>query len=276
MATAEALRTRVRAGHGLDSPICVYDLARHLGIEVRYLDLPSMEGMYYNSGKPHIILSSLRPAGRRAFTCGHELGHHSRGDGTCLDEMVEQWVRPCYEPKEFYADCFSGSLLMPKRAVEKAFALRNWVVSECTPGQVYVISNYFGVGYSTMVHHLNRGLLLLSSSHTERLLRVAPRRAQALAVGWETPETVWVVDKHWIGRPIDVEVGDLILLHESTIFEGTCTEPVEGIERGRLLRATEPGIGRLEDSSGWAAFTRVSRRAFVGRDVHRHQEEAND
>lgn len=275
-ATAEALRTRVRAGYGLETPLCVYDLAGRLGVEVRFFDLPSMEGVYYNSPTPHIVLSSLRPAGRRAFTCGHELGHHSRGDGTCVDEMVEQWVRPRFDPKEFYADCFAGALLMPKTAVERAFALRKWAISECTPDRVYAISNYFGVGYATLVHHLNRGLLLLSRSRAEQLLKIAPRRAQALAVGWETPETVWVVDEHWVGRPIDVEAGDLILLHGSARIEGNCAEPVGGVADGRLLKATEPGIGRLEDNSGWAAFVRVSRRAFVGRDVHRHQEEADD
>ena len=275
-AAAEALRTRVRAGYGFETPVCVYDLAGRLGVEVRFFDLPSMEGVYYNSPKPHIVLSSLRPAGRRAFTCGHELGHHSRGDGTCLDEVVEQWVRPRYDPKEFYADCFAGALLMPKTAVERAFALRKWAIRECTPDQVYAISNYFGVGYTTLVHHLSRGLLLLPSSRAEQLLKIAPRRAQALAVGWETPETVWVVDEHWVGRPIDVEAGDLILLHGRARIEGKCAEPVAGVADGRLLKATEPGIGRLEDRSGWAAFVRVSRRAFVGRDVHRHQEEAND
>ena len=275
-ATAEALRTRVRAGYGLDTPLCVYDLAGRLGVEVRFFDLPSMEGVYYNSPKPHIVLSSLRPAGRRAFTCGHELGHHSRGDGTCLDEIVEQWVRPRFDPKEFYADCFAGALLMPKTAVERAFALRKWAISDCTPDQVYAISNYFGVGYTTLVHHLSRGLLLLSSSRAEQLLKIAPRRAQALAVGWETPETVWVVDEHWVGRPIDVEAGDLILLHARARIEGKCAGPVGGAADVRLLKATEPGIGRLEDGSGWAAFVRVSRRAFVGRDVHRHQEETDD
>ena len=275
-ATAEALRTRLRAGYGLDTPLCIYDLAERLGVEVRFFDLPSMEGVYYRSPRPHIILSSLRPAGRRAFTCGHELGHHSRGDGTCLDEMVEQWGRARFDPKEFYADCFAGALLMPKTAVERAFALRKWVIRECTPDQVYAISNYFGVGYTTLVHHLSRGLLLLPNSRAEQLLKIAPRRAQALAVGWETTETVWVVDEHWVGRSIDVEAGDLILLHGRARIEGKCAEPVGGVADGRLLKATEPGIGRLEDSSGWAAFVRVSRRGFVGREVHRHLGEADD
>ena len=84
--------------------------------------------MYYKSPEPHIILSSLRPAGRRAFTCAHELAHHFRGDSVHVDELVEQWKRPRrFDPKEFAADCFAGALLMPKMAVERAFALHEWL-----------------------------------------------------------------------------------------------------------------------------------------------------
>lgn len=275
-ATAEALRIRLRAGCSIDTPICVYDVAERLGIEVRFFDLPSLEGVYYSSPNPHIILSSLRPPGRRAFTCAHELGHYSRGDSTCLDEVVEQYTAPRFDPKEFYADCFGGALLMPKTAVERAFALRQWAISECTPDQVYAVCNYFGVGYATLVQHLTWGLLLLPPSRSQQLLKVAPRRAQALAVGWETSNTVWIVDRHWVGKPIDVECDDLLFLHERVRSEGKCIEPIDGNSDGRLLRAREPGIGRLEDDSGWSAFIRVSRRAFVGRNIHRHIEEADD
>ena len=46
-AFAKALRMRRSADYGLDSAVCVYDLAQRLGIEVRFLAIPSMEGMYY-------------------------------------------------------------------------------------------------------------------------------------------------------------------------------------------------------------------------------------
>lgn len=220
-AVADALRMRKRAGNNLDESVCVYDLAQRLGVEVRFLDIPSMEGMYCNSGKPHIILSSLRPPGRRAFTCAHELGHHSRGDGMQVDELVEQWGRyRRFDPKEFAADCFAGALLMPKMAVEKAFALREWPIRECTPDQVYVISNYFGVGYTTLIHHLSIALLLIPRPHADRLLKIKPRQARALALGWETSETVWIVDAYWTGRPIDIEVDDLVLVHGQPTLEG--------------------------------------------------------
>ena len=273
-ATAEALRVRHRAGYSLRDAICVYDLVQSLDIEVRFLDVPSMEGMYYNSGEPHIIVSSLRPPGRRTFTCAHELGHHTSDSVMHVDELLEQRTRTRFDPGEFAADCFAGALLMPKMAVERAFAVREWTIGTCTPGQVYVVSNYFGVGYSTLVHHLRSALHLVPNSHAEQLLRCTPRRAQAMAIGWETSNTAWVVDRHWTGRPIDVEANDLIYVYGLPFIEGTSVELVKDWSGGRLLRACQPGISRLDDSSDWSSFIRVSRRGFVGRNIFRHQEES--
>ena len=112
-AMAAALRTRLSVGYGLDHAVCVYDLAEKLGVEVRFLDLPSMEGMYSSASSPTIIVSSLRPPGRRAFTCAHELGHHNRSDGVKIHELAEQRDKPSFDSKEFMADCFAGALLSP-------------------------------------------------------------------------------------------------------------------------------------------------------------------
>lgn len=227
-ATAAALRMRRSAGYGLDGAICAYDLAQRLGVEVRFIDIPSMEGMYYGASEPAIIISSMRPPGRQAFTCAHELGHHSRGDGTQVDKLVEQRQRPKFDPKEFAADCFAGALLMPKMAVDRAFALREWKIQECTPGQVYTISNYFGVGYTTLIHHMRSALLLLPDAHADALLKVRPQQAQALAFGRETTDTIWIVDAHWRDRAIDVDVGDLIFVHGQPGSEGSCMEQRAG------------------------------------------------
>jgi hypothetical protein len=111
---------------------------------------------------------------------------------------------------------------------------------------------------------------------SEALLKTRPRQAQALALGWETPDTVWVVDDHWADRAIDVEAGDLIFVYGQPSSEGDCVEHVLDTEEGRLLRARQPGIGRLEEGSDWSAFVRVSRPGFVGRSLYRHREEADD
>ena len=275
-AFAAALRMRKNAGYRLDEAICVYDLAERVGIEVRFTDIPSMEGMLYCSSKPVIILSSLRPMGRRSFTCAHELGHFHYGHGTIVDELVAKSPKKGFDSKEFVADCFAGALLMPKIAVQRAFSLRDWSIKGSNPGQIYTVSNYFGVGYSTLVHHLSKGLRLMPRPDAEELLKVGPRKAQAQVLGWESENKVWVVDPHWSGRAIDVEVGDLILAQRETDYEGGCLEGVEVSGNSLLFRACQPGLARVCNDSGWSAFVRVSRRAFVGRSIFRHLEDRDE
>ena len=273
---ASALRMRREAGLPLESAICVYDLAERLGIEVRFTDLPSMEGMYCREPRPTIILSSLRPIGRRSFTCAHELGHHSSGDGTRIDQLVGKPNPSNVDPVEFAADCFAGALLMPKMAVRRAFNLRHWDIGACTPGQIYAISNYFGVGYTTLIHHMRGGLQLLSQTQAAKLLKATRGQAQAEALGWQSRDKVWVVDSLWTGRPIDVEAGDFIFVRDQVLLEGACVFQVRDKSEGILIQAGQPGIGRLSDNSGWSAFVRVSRTRFVGRGVFRHFEEEVD
>ncbi|MDE2824070.1 MAG: ImmA/IrrE family metallo-endopeptidase [Chloroflexota bacterium] len=275
-AMAAALRTRLALGFGLDHAVCVYDLAEKLGVEVRFLDLPSVEGMYASASDPTIIISSLRPPGRRAFTCAHELGHHNGGHGVQIDELVEQWDKSHFDPKEFAADCFAGALLMPKLAVSKAFAVRGWSIEGCTPEQIYMISGYFGVGYATLVQHLRSALQVIPGTKANALLKVSPRKAQSLLLGWQIPDTIKVVDAHWTGRAVDVELGDLIFVRGGAQSEGACIEPSSDVDHGRLFRAARPGIGRLEAGITWSVFVRVSRRDYVGRALYRHWEEVED
>ena len=269
---ASALRMRREAGLPLESAICVCDLAERLGIEVRFTDLPSMEGMYCREPGPTIILSSLRPIGRRSFTCAHELGHHSSGDGTRIDQLVGNQNHSNVDPEEFAADCFAGALLMPKMAVRRAFNLRHWDIRVCTPGQIYSISNYFGVGYTTLIHHMRSGLQLLSQTHAAKPLRANRGQAQTEALGWQSRDKVWVVDSLWTGRPIDVESGDFILVRDQVVLEGDCVVQVRDTSEGKLIQADRSGIGKLSADSGWSAFVRVSKAGFVGRGIYRHFE----
>ena len=273
-AAAAALRARRNAGYGFTEPICVFDLVERLGVEVRFVDIPSMEGMYLHSEvAPTILVSSLRPPGRRAFTCAHELGHYSNGDGTKVDELVEKRSHRSFEESEFAADCFAGILLMPKVAIDRAFALRKWNVQECNPGQFYLLSNYFGVGYSTLIHHMRSSLHILSAAQASDLLKVRPRNAQEQAVGWRCQRTIRIVDRYWEGYALDVELGDLVLVRGHPKFQGQCLESLRAAADGHLFIARQPGIGRIENGPRQSIYTRVSRHQFVGRNTFRHLEE---
>lgn len=117
-ALEKAVEVREEAGYDDRVPVCVYEVCKRLGVEVRFVDV-NMEGTYLKSDPPQILLSALRPLPRRAFTCGHELGHHAFGHGSTIDELKEEAERGVFNPDEFLVDSFSGFLLMPKIAVRR-------------------------------------------------------------------------------------------------------------------------------------------------------------
>ena len=121
-----------------------------------------MEGVYYPA-KPAILVSSLRPQGRQAFTCAHEFAHHIYGHGEQFDELVEdRGTRHRYDPKEFEADCFAAALLMPKTAVLKGLSTRSIRAGRLSSEEVYRVASWLGVGYTTLLHHMSRVLGLIS------------------------------------------------------------------------------------------------------------------
>ena len=141
--------------------ICVYDLVERCGVELRFLSIPSMEGIYSAGAPPIIAISSLRQSGRQRFTCAHELGHHVFRHGTRIDQFEGQEKVRRFDPQEFIVDCFADFLLMPKLAIVAAIKARGINLQTATPLQFFTLAGYFGVGYKTIVHHLWRNLGLI-------------------------------------------------------------------------------------------------------------------
>jgi Zn-dependent peptidase ImmA (M78 family) len=276
-ALTAALELRTSKGRNLVDPLCIYDLAEELKIELRFADLPSLEGMYSSAPRAAIIIGSERPAGRRVYTCAHEVGHHRFGHGTRVDEIRSEDAGPLpFDPEEFIAQSFAGFLLMPKLAVCNAFATRGWKPAKATEEQIYRISNLFGVSYGGLIRHMANSLGILSAPVAEKLVQSKLKDIRGEFISDPKRQLV-LVDRFWKGRPIDLEVGDLVLAPESTVGEGNCLTHVERNAKGELFEACQPGHGRLADSaSGWASFVRVSRRCFVGRSIYRHLEEVAD
>lgn len=273
-AMAAALKVR-REGHvHLWSPVCVYDLAEQMGVEVRFVECSSMEGIYCKGSTPVIMVSSLRPPGRQAYTCGHELGHHVFGHGSRVDELVNLNQR---DPKEILADAFAGFLLMPKSAVDRAFAVRNWDLRSCTPLQVYTVAGWLGVGYTTLLYHMAHTLHLISFSRFRELEKTSPSKIRAISLGPGVKENLLIIDEHWSERAIDVHVGDFVQLPAGVLHEGDCVRLHEQKQSGSLFRAVCPGTGRFyHPFTGWAAYVRVSRKNYVGRSIFRHLEDPDD
>lgn len=275
-ALAAALEIR-KSRENFVNPICIYDLAEELKAEVWFADIPSLEGMYSNSPRPAIIIGSERPAGRRVYTCGHELGHHVFGHGTKVDELRSDGSGvSSFEQEEFLVQAFAGFLLMPKLAVCNAFQVRGWKPVQATPEQIYRISNLFGVTYTALIQHMV-SMDLMTRQQSEKLMNIQLKDIRSAFISDPKRQLV-LVDAFWRGRAIDLEVGDLILTPAKAISEGSCLTKVGQTEKGGLYEAVQPGRGRLSDSTtDWASFVRVSRQFYVGRSVYRHfEEEANE
>lgn len=113
-ALTEALKLRRQKGLSPQQAIDIFDFTRDLGIEVNFVDIPSMEAMYLKQKIPTILISYHRPPGRQVFNCAHELGHHIFGHGTKVDEYLEnQQVRGITDSEEYLADRFASFFLMP-------------------------------------------------------------------------------------------------------------------------------------------------------------------
>jgi Zn-dependent peptidase ImmA (M78 family) len=264
------------AGIALNVPLCVFDLALNLGVDVWFKAIPRMEGMYSKDPGPAIVVSSLRPAGRQAYTGGHEMGHHAYGHGTCIDEMMEEG-KPDDREEEFLADCFAGFLLMTKAAVVRAFSDRGWEPATVTPQRVYIAATWLGVGYEALVTHMQANLGLLDPRRADTLRKTSPKKIKTALLGADCPEHLIVADEHWQDRAIDIQVGDRVLAVPGAVSEKPCVALVRNELFGTVLRAAAPGLGRIvHEGSGWSSFVRVSRKEYAGRGRFRHEPEEDD
>jgi len=271
----EALRLRLHHNIELHEAICPYDLAEKLGVRV-YFDnsMPSMEAAYVNSNPSKIIVTSLRPIGRMAYSCAHEIGHHVFGHGSHIDEVKEQTRKTKKDSDEFLAEVFAAFLLMPKLAVNYGFSKRKWSCPDCTPRQVFIVASWLGVGYTTLVTHMCHTLRLITTVKAKELLKVSPGRIKQELVGKRSLKNVFWIDKHWVGRPIDVCVGDLIITEETLELERHIAEPVSLRLTEQAFLALHPGIGRLHThDESCAMFVRVSRQEYKGWGRYRHLED---
>ena len=227
-AVAEATKLRARHGIPPGAPVDIYDLTEKVGLDVRFAAIPSMEGIYHADARPNptVIISSLRPPGRRASTCGHELGHHAFGHGSRLEELVGApgWSGG-FDPDEYLVDVFSAAVQMPKLAVLRQAAARSIDLKTCGPEDAYVLSTVFGASYGGFLNHAACTLSLIDRRRADELARHRPKCIREKILGRACPGHLHVVDQHWRDRPIDVEVGDVILLPAGAVGGGTGRRP---------------------------------------------------
>lgn len=268
-----AIELRTRLSISETAPICIYDIADKLGVDVRFIEGDSFDGMYsIDAGT--IFVPTMRPYGRQAFSCAHELGHWYFKHGTRVDLLLESSDCAIKGDEEYLADTFAGYILMPPWAVKRMFLQRETHTDTCSPLELYKISCQLGVGYETLIEHLYYSLRKMPPEARERLLAASPKsiREELLGKAAEGVRHLAVVDGKWDPIvPIDLQVGDVAIIERSQTITGGSISLLGSSSLGQIVKAVKPGVSTVLSKDGeWSAFVRVSRKNFVGRCVYRH------
>ncbi|MCG3185355.1 MAG: hypothetical protein ICCCNLDF_03584 [Planctomycetes bacterium] len=271
-AAKAALRLRMRLRVPSASPLCPFDVADQLGIDVWLRSETSLEGIYVKD-PTSIIVSNCRPPGRRRYNCAHELGHHEFNHGTRVD-LLDSVNRD--DPEEVLADSFAGHLMMPVGAVRQAFTDRQWQPDRLEPLQALQLAHQFGVGYTTFLAHASLALGLVSPRHANLLKREKPIDLRSQVIGFRSSQPAYLLDAQCASKTIDVEVGDFVVVPKDCITEGVALQPLDERSARRVLVARKPGVARVVYSGENASFVRVARAGFAGLARFRHLEEEND
>ncbi len=268
-----ALEVRQKAQVGRADPICVYDAAERLGVEVRFVGGSSFEGMYSRS-KQTVLVPSLRPPGRRTYACGHELGHWYFDHGSTVEDLKSLEMGKHLTPEDQLANTFASCLIAPPWAVKETFRRRLWDIPTCTALQLYTAANQLGMGYQTLIRHLQYFLRFISAKHAEELLSTSPKKIREQILGIPTEGHLIIAGPAWTGVAVDLQVGDSAVIPTHADVEGNAVSEEGIIPSGKRIQSLRPGIARAHSTeSCWATYIRVSRKGFEGRSLYRHLED---
>ena len=279
----EALQAAADCRDRLDldpfTPVDPYAVAAALGVKVMFKDT-SMEGFYFKQVVPRIVLSSLRPVARRAFTCAHELGHHWFGHGTTIDQLQEDERADSDKPEEVLANGFAAALLMPSVGVRGAFARRGWDRTNPTPLQLYIIACQFGVGYTTLLNHMSFTLREISAGRRIELDRSSPQRLRQQLLG-EDHDAMLVIDAHNEAATFDVEIGAAVLLPPDVVVAGralTFERHLDDFDVYEAVRRGSAAITGLATPSVVRVMPKKSEDAdgYVGAAANRFEEDPDE
>jgi Zn-dependent peptidase ImmA (M78 family) len=263
-AAAHAEHVRMQCNVQRAAALDPFQVAEMRGCEIRFVSLPSLEGVYSPTPKSVIVLGSQRPAGRRAFTCAHELGHHEFKHGTRIEELNASRFQASKDPDEFLADMFGAFLLMSQASIRRALKEREMQPGRLQPSHAFLLAGFFGVGYGTLIEHLTWTLKLLKPEQRGILLKTQPKELKA-QYGCSPQSEVIIVDHFWKNRAVDLEIGDTLVLKKDVLMEENSRLKSDGIvgDGQRVFRARARGYVRASLDE-WAVNIRISSKHYQG------------
>lgn len=270
--TLNALKARKNfLGIEAHLPICPYALAEAMGFDVRFVNIPSFEGMYV-ANQNLILISAERPEGRKRFTCAHEIGHHVLKHGTIIDEILEHGSN---KQEEIEADFFASILLMPPSAISRLLIHYGKTSEKLSHIDIYILSKYFGVSYQAFLTHAHSNLKIISYKNYQDLKNANLPKIREVLCGEVCNNQVFYLGSWWIEKAVDMEVGDYLLSDTMLKIDGA--EIIEKISSKKqfLYKALAPGITRLYNNA-WSGFIKISRKNFTGLYQFKYEEEVEE
>jgi hypothetical protein len=258
-----ALQLRTRTQRGTNVPVCPFDVADEIGVEVRFTDIASLEAVYVDDGSPKILIAADR----------HIFGHGTHL--SCVDfSPADHRAVP---GEEFLAQTFGGYLLLPKSAVAHAFAARGWDLRQGVPGQFYTVAGLLGVSFDGLITHCERSLRLLGTKNADSLRSVKLPQLRAQLAGRALPGNLTVLDSLGMRGTIDLRVGDHVIAPPGATAI-SCALAIDGpAPTGVLLRAIRPGLSGIRcGAKPTVGAVRIARAGYVGRAIFRHLEDPDD
>jgi len=270
-----SLECRLKYRISLDRPCDVYELITQHGLDLRFMEVTSLEGLYLADGAAgQINVCAHRPSGMQRFIAAHELGHHIFGHGAMIDRELDYKERfSSFSSDEKLAEVFARFLLMPLRAVHTGFKNIGAVLGHLEPSDVFRVSCWLGVGYTTLLHQIRFSLKMIEQQQFERLIKTKPQQIKELIAPPDRPYgrgELWPVDVHWDAQRLHIRVGDVVdgLAENSSSLLFSL-----GSSR---YRAENVGETTCPIKGGGSAMLSIARNPYVGLYKYRYLPEVED
>lgn len=117
---------------------------------------------------------------------------------------------------------------------------------------------------------------LLNQTEYERLLRITPKEIRSKIVDRDCSGNLFVVNHHWLERPVDVQVGDVILVPKNAeLRTKSVLEAVTTTSNHLEMVAQCPGIAWVGEGD-WSVHIRVMRKSYMGRAKYRFEDDPDE
>lgn len=127
------------------------------------------------------------------------------------------------------------------------------------------MASHLNVGYGTLINHMTWTLNLLNRQQCKILLRTQPKEIKSQFGGSPQGEVI-IVDGLWQDRIVDLEIGDILVLHgDATLDETSRLSFVGTVDGQKTYRTVARGYARAFNEHGdWAANIRIASKYYEG------------